>query len=293
MLFSMTGFGSAAAEGKPGIVRIEIKSLNYKFFEVISKLPPNLTLFEDKIRELLQKKIARGRLNLFLTYDAAAGRRNDVHINKEIAKQYFNQAQALQKSLSIKGELDIGQIINLPGVIAYRPQEAQANHIWPLVYKALACAIDDLQKSKAREGRMLKKGIRAIVKEIERSLRKIKTRTPHVINDYKKRLIKNVKHVAGVKRLRNGQRIEEEAAIFARSCDIAEETHRIASHIAGFKKVLANSSEAGRRLDFIAQEMHREANTIGAKANDFPISKEVIKIKSHIDKIREQVQNVE
>jgi uncharacterized protein (TIGR00255 family) len=293
MLLSMTGFGSAAAEGKPGVIRVEIKSLNYKYFEVISKLPPNLTLFEDKIREILQKKIARGRLNLFLTYDAAAGRRDDVHINKEIAKQYCNRVLALQKALAIKGELGIGQIINLPGVIAYRPQEAQANQIWPLVHKALVSAIEDLQQSKAREGRMLKQGIRAIVKETEESLRKIKTRSPHVVSDYKKRLIKNVKFVTGTKRLQNGQRIEEEAAIFARNCDIAEETHRIASHITGFKKVLANSSEAGRRLDFIAQEMHREANTIGAKANDFPISKEVIKIKSQIDKIREQVQNVE
>jgi uncharacterized protein (TIGR00255 family) len=293
MLLSMTGFGAGTAEGKTGIVRIEIKSLNYKFFEVISKLPPNLTLFEDKIRELLQRRIVRGRLNLFLTYDTVASSSNAVHINKDIAKQYCNRIQSLKRFLDVKGDISIGQIINLPGVIEHKPQEAQANKIWPLVNKALDIAIEDLQRSKAREGRMLKKNIRGIVTEIENALRKIQARAPQAVSDYKKRLLKNVKLLAGTKRVLNAQRIEEEAAIFARNCDIAEETHRISSHIAGFKKILAKSSEAGRRLDFIAQEMHREANTIGAKANDFPISKEVIKIKSQIDKIREQVQNVE
>jgi uncharacterized protein (TIGR00255 family) len=293
MLLSMTGFGKGKATGKPGTVKIELKSLNYKFFEVICKLPPNLTLFEDKMRESLQKRIVRGRLNLSMTYDALSNTSNAVHINKDIAKQYCSRIHSLKRYLGIQGDVNIDQIINLPGVIEHKPQEAQAVKIWPLAYTALKKAVEDLQRAKAREGRMLKKAIRGLVKEIEISLYKIQARAPQAVNDYKKRLLKNVKLLAGTKRVLNPQRIEEEAAIFARNCDITEETHRIASHISGFKKILAKSSEAGRRLDFIAQEMHREANTIGAKANDFPISKEVIKIKSQIDKIREQVQNVE
>jgi len=293
MLLSMTGFGKGEASGKPGVVKIEIKSLNYKFFEVISKLPPNLAVFEDRVRELLQKRVARGRLNLFLAYDTNAKKTDEVHLNKDIAKQYYNRIIALKRFLGAKGDISISQIINLPGVVEYKPQEEKTNNLWPLIRQALVLAIDDLQKAKAREGLMLKKNVRNIVKEIETSLRKIQIRSPQVTNDYRKRLLKNVKDLAGAKRVLNGQRIAEEAAVFARNCDITEETHRIAAHITGFKKVLLNSGEAGRRLDFIAQEMHREVNTIGAKANDFPIAKEVIKIKSQIDKIREQVQNVE
>jgi uncharacterized protein (TIGR00255 family) len=293
MLLSMTGFGKGEAAGKPGTVKIEIKSLNYKFFEVISKLPPNLAIFEDRIRGLLQRRVARGRLNLFMVYDTNGKRPDEAHINKDIARQYYNRIIALKRFLGLKGDIGISQIMGLPGVIEYRPGEERVARLWPVIRQALIYAIDDLQKTKAREGLMLKKNVRNIVKEIETSLRRIKSRAPLVTHDYKKRLLKNVKDLAGTRRISNGQRIEEDAAAFARNCDITEETHRIAAHITGFKKVLLKNGEAGRRLDFIAQEMHREVNTIGAKANDFPIAKEVIKIKSHIDKIREQVQNVE
>lgn len=293
MLRSMTGFGKGAAENRYGRIKIEIKSLNYKYFEVVSRLPANLTIFEDKIREALQKKIARGRLNLFLSYDKKADKKDEVYIDKAAGKQYYNLISELKKSLGLGGEVGIEQIISLPGVVAYRPQEDDSKGLWPVINKALAIAADDLIRSKNREGRMLRKGIRQIIGSIELSLNKVKLRVPLVVKDYKKRLLKNVKELTGAKRIFNPGRIEEEAAIFARNCDITEEVHRVSSHISGFKKVLSNHGEVGRRLDFIAQEMHREANTIGAKANDFAISKEVIKIKSLVEKIREQVQNVE
>jgi uncharacterized protein (TIGR00255 family) len=289
----MTGFGKGIAENQLGTARIEIKSLNCKFFEVISKLPPNLTIFEDRIRELLQKKVLRGRLTLFLNYDSRVSKGDEVHIDKKIAKHYYTGINTLKKFLGIKGSVGIEQIIALPGVIAYHPREDDAKKLWPLVSKALVSAVDDLTRSRAREGKMLNKNIRQIVKMIETALNKIKKRAPLVACDYKKRLLKNVKKLTGTTKIHNPERIEEEAAIFARNCDITEEMHRVCAHISGFRKILSNSGETGRRLDFVAQEMYREANTIGAKANDFSIAKEVIKIKSHIEKIREQVQNVE
>ncbi len=293
MLHSMTGFGKGAAENRLGTAKIEVKSLNCKFFEVINKLPPNLTIFEDRIRESLQKKVLRGRLTLFLSYDSKVTKGDEVHIDKKIAKQYYARINTLKKFLGIKGSVGIEQIIALPGVIAYHPQEEDAKKLWPLVSKALVSAVNDLIYSRAREGKMLDKNIRQIVKMIEAALGKIKRRAPLVAHDYKKRLLKNVKMLTGTTKIYNPERIEEEAAVFARNCDITEEMHRVCAHISGFRKILSNSGETGRRLDFVAQEMYREANTIGAKANDFSIAKEVIKIKSHIEKIREQVQNVE
>ena len=293
MLRSMTGFGKGVAENNFACIKIEIKSLNHKFFEVVSKMPGNLTLFEDKIRESLHQNIARGRLNLFLNYDAKAKQQETIHIDKKISKQYYQRMLSLKKALKIKGEISLDQIMGLPGVVVYKAQEEDVSKLWPLISKAIKIAADDLIDSKKKEGKRLKKNIRSIVASIEVSLKKIKQRAPLVVNDYRKRLLKNIKTLTSAKRICNPERVEEEAAIFARNCDITEEIHRISSHITGFKKVLSNDKEAGRRLDFIAQEMYREANTIGAKANDFPISKEVIKVKSSIEKIREQVQNVE
>ena len=293
MLKSMTGFGRGSAENALGVVKVEIKSLNYKFFEVVTRLPSSLTIFEDKIREVIQKKVARGRLNLFLSYEISGKRKDEVYIDKKVAGQYYKKIKDLKKQLSIKGEVGIEQIISLPGVVAYRPQEDDAKRLWPLIHKALLVAAEDLTQSKSREGRRLRKSVKTIIKSLGSSVKKVEMRTPKVVADYKKRLLKNIKKLTGSKRILNRERTEEEAAIFARNCDITEEIHRITSHITGFKKTLSMRGELGRRLDFIAQEMHREANTIGAKANDFPIAKEVIKIKSQIEKIREQVQNVE
>ncbi len=293
MLRSMTGFGKGVAEGRQGTVKVEIKSLNCKFFEVVSKLPPNLTMLEDKIRELLQRRISRGRLTLFLSYTSRVTKGDEVHIDKKIAKQYHNRIKALQKFLGIKGDIELEQIIALPGVIAYHPQADDAKKLWPLISKALVLSIEDITRSKAREGAMLGKNLRQIVKTVEAGLKKIQKRAPIVAFDYKKRLRQNVKALTGTRKIHSPERIEEEAAIFARNCDVTEEMHRLCAHISGFRKILSNNGETGRRLDFVAQEMYREANTIGAKANDFFIAKEIIKIKSQIEKIREQAQNVE
>jgi uncharacterized protein (TIGR00255 family) len=293
MLRSMTGFGRGSSENALGRVKVEIKSLNHKFFEVVSKLPVNLTIFEDRIREALQKKIARGRLNLFLSYEKKGHGKDEIFVDKRAGRQYYKRIQDLKRSLGLGGEVRVEQIISLPGVIVYQPQEEAAQKIWPLINKALTAAAGDLMVSKRREGAMLKKNLEHLVDSINRSLNKIRRRTPLVVKEYKQRLLKNVKELTSSKTVLNQQRMEEEAAIFARNSDISEEVHRMLSHITGFKKILSNHDETGRRLDFIAQEMNREINTVGAKANDFQISKEVIKIKSLIEKIREQVQNVE
>ncbi|MFC1807863.1 YicC/YloC family endoribonuclease [Candidatus Omnitrophota bacterium] len=255
------------------------------------KLP--LLTSDDKIRETVQRKISRGRLNLFLSFDKKGTNKDEVQVDKKLGKLYYKKLLNLKRDLGIKGDIKIDQILPLPGVVTLTPQEEDVGRLWPLINKALHLATEDLIHSRAREGRMLKKNIQQITRAIEFSLKKIKARAPLVVKEYKKRLIINVNKLTRSKRALNPGRMEEEAAVFARNCDIAEEIHRVSAHIVGFKKVLANNGESGRRLDFIGQELYREVNTIGAKANDFPISREVIKVKSLIEKIREQVQNVE
>lgn len=293
MLRSMTGFGKGSSENRHTIVKIEIKSLNYKFFEMANRMPANMTIFEDKVRNYLQKKISRGRLNLFLTYDTVAGKRENFHIDKDIAAQYLRMIKQTKKALGIKGDITIDQLLSLPGVVVCNTRQDDVESMWPLIARALSQATEDLIVSKREEGAMLKKDLQKIVKQIEVSLARIKNRAPAVVKEYKSRLFQNVKGLNGTRRILNPERMEEEAAIFARNCDIAEEVQRITSHVVGFKKALSNHGEVGRRLDFIAQEIYREVNTVGAKANDFSIAKEVIKIKSLVEKIREQVQNVE
>ncbi|MFH1644989.1 MAG: YicC/YloC family endoribonuclease [Candidatus Omnitrophota bacterium] len=293
MLRSMTGFGKGVAENSFGRVKIEIKSLNYKFFEVVSRIPGSLTIFEDKIRECIHKSLSRGRLNFFLNYDHIERNHDHVSIDKEAAQRYYNMLKGLKRTLKLEGDIALEQIVSLPGVIVSEPKQQDPKKLWPLIEKALKEAVEDLLKAKKREGAQLKKELLRISRALEASLDRVKKRAAKTAEEYKKRLIKNVKGITKTKRLLSPERIEEEVAIFARNCDIAEELHRLSAHIANFRKALHTGGEAGRRLDFIAQEMNREINTIGAKANDFPVAREVIKMKSFVEKIREQAQNVE
>lgn len=293
MLKSMTGFGKGTAENNFGRVKIEIKSLNYKFFEVISRIPASLTIFEDKIREYIHKSLSRGRLNVFINYDQIKRNHDHISIDKEAAKRYFNMLKSLKKGLKLDGDIDLGQLISLPGVIVSEQKDHDPMKIWPLIEKALKEAVEDLIKAKEREGAHLKKELFRISKSLEGSLGRVKKYSVKTSEEYKQRLVNNVKDITKTKKVLSPERIEEEVAIFSRNCDITEELHRLAAHIAGFREAFIKGGESGRHLDFIAQEMYREINTIGAKSNDFPIAKEVIKMKSLVEKIREQAQNVE
>ncbi len=293
MLRSMTGFGNGEAGNRRAKIYIEIKSLNHKYFDMINRLPPGFLIYEDKIKARVQKDISRGRINLSLDYEDLSREGTNALIDTETARRYAKLLGNLKKSAGLSGDITLQQIVSMPGIITYIPQKADTKHLWPLTKKALAQAIRQLLASKQQEGRMLKAHLLGINKKIETSLNAIKRYSAEFKKTYKNRLAGNIRNITGQTKIYNRQKLEEEAAIFIRNYDISEEICRIDAHIKALKKAAHNHKGAGKHLDFIAQEISREANTIGAKAGNFKISKEIIKTKGLVEKIREQTQNVE
>ena len=292
MIRSMTGFGKASAAAKKGKVTVEIKTVNHKFFDAGLKLPNHITLFEDRIKELLQKRINRGKVNLNLTCESALLKGDRININKETAKNYYNELKSLKKYLGLEGDIATKDLILLPGVVSYEAAEEGLDEIWPKIKAALDKALGALVRDREKEGRALAADLNKRAKRIAGMLAIIKSRADLNIGEYRKRFAERVKDLTGGREIDRG-RLEMEVAIFAKNSDISEEITRLENHLANFKKTIISNGEVGKKLDFIAQELHREINTIGSKASDFKIAKNVIEIKSEIEEIREQAKNLE
>jgi len=292
MIRSMTGFGKGEAVFKDGKISVEIKTVNHKFFDASVRLPSSISGFEDPIKEMLQKKIQRGKLYLNIACDAALLKSNTISINYKIAKNYRDELLRLAKTLSLKGDVCLTDIIALPGVVNNEAAEENVTKLWPRVKVALDNALHSLVIDREKEGKALCIDIEKRAKKINDMLRVIKSRAHLNVEEYRKNFAKRVKDLAAGRAIDKG-RLEIETAVFAKNCDISEEITRLDNHLSNLRKAITGKGEIGKKLDFIAQELHRETNTIGSKANDFPISKNVIEIKGEIEKIREQAKNLE
>jgi len=292
MVKSMTGFGRGQAKFRNGKITVEIKTVNHKFFDESLKLPGGITAFEDKIKESLQKRIRRGKINLNLVYDGKLLKNERIVIDQKVAKNYYHQLHKLMKHLGLNSDITVKDIIALPGVISYDAVEGDFSAIWPKIKQALELAIDHVIKDREKEGHALHVDLRKRTKHIEKMLAVIKTRAHLNIDEYRKRFADRIKSLTNGREVDRG-RLEMEVAIFAKNSDISEEITRLANHLVHFNKTIAGNGEVGKKVDFIAQELHREINTIGSKASDFGISKNVIEIKGEIEKIREQAKNLE
>ncbi len=292
MINSMTGFGKGQSVSRLGTIAVEIRSLNHKYFDAVCRLPNHFSIFEDKVRDYLKKRIRRGRINLSVSWESREKAQGVFSLNLNLARRYHRELTRLKKSLKLKDDLSTTQIVSFPEVIVYEQKKEKARQFWPNLKKALDRALHKLQRMRAAEGRRLYHDLTKRMRRIRYCLESIEQQLPKVIDRYRENLFKKVKFLSGIKKL-DQDRIAEEVALFVRNSDVSEELTRIKSHLKGFRTALHNQREVGKELDFIAQELFREANTIGAKANSFRISRWVIKIKSQIEKMREQIQNVE
>lgn len=292
MIKSMTGFGVGASKFEEGDIKVEIKTLNHKFFELASRLPNGLSFLEMMVKDQMQKKIKRGRVTLGISLERKNEPQKSVSVDKVLARKYKNILSDLKGSLDLKGEIKLEQIASLPDVLKFKAkQEDYSKYIKP-IKEAIDAALVKVIKMRQKDGAFIYKDLYKRAKEIEISLMNIKKRSPLVIKQYRDRLWKTLK-LPKIANSEDAERLEREVALFAKNCDISEEVSRMYSHAKSFIETLKQKEEAGRTLDFIAQELYREVNTIGAKASDYKIQEKVIKIKSQIEKIREQVQNVE
>jgi uncharacterized protein (TIGR00255 family) len=288
----MTGFGRGEAKFRNGKITIEIKTVNHKFFDETLKLPNGISAFEETIKEAMQKKIKRGKVNLNLIYDGNILKSEKINIDRAAAKSYYDRLSALKKYLNLRDEITTKDIVALPGVLSYEAVDEGLRRFWPKIKEALDQALDRLVQDREKEGKATYADLTKRVKKIETMLALIKSRAHLNIEEYRKRFAERVKDLTGGRDIDMG-RLEMEVAIFAKNCDISEEITRLKNHLSNFRKTISGNGEVGKKLDFIAQELHREANTIGSKASDFKISKNVIEIKGEIEKIREQAKNLE
>jgi uncharacterized protein (TIGR00255 family) len=239
----------------------------------------------------LQRKIKRGKVYLNLVHDGAFVRDEKVIVNVKAAKNYHRELSRLGKALGL-ADVKMRDIIALPGVLNFGGSEAGLQAFWPKIKAALDAAIGKLIADRDKEGKATCRHLNECLKKIEKLLAEVKSRSHLNIEEYRERFAERVKDLAGGREI-DRNRLAMEVAIFAKNSDISEEIERLKSHLANFNKTLSSGGEVGKKIDFIAQELHRETNTIGSKASDFKISRNVIDIKGEIEKIREQAKNLE
>ena len=292
MIHSMTGFGKSSAKSKYGSITVEIRSLNHKFFEPSIKLPNGLAGFEDRVKKILQKYVKRGKVYINVNMDDGLKAMDKISIDIDTARAYRKQISSLKKTLNLKGDVAVEQFVTLPGVITYETPKIDAIKVWPTVRKAFTLALAQLVKDREKEGKAISLDVSGRARTISSLIKNVNQRSGISVTNYKKRLAKKIKELTKSQQI-DKQRLEQEVAIFAKNCDISEELMRIETHVSAFKESLKNDAEVGKKLDFIAQELHREINTIGSKASDSKISRWVIQIKGEVEKIREQVKNIQ
>jgi len=292
MAISMTGFGRGEAKGKWGAVVIEARSLNHRYLEVSSRFPSSLQSLEDRVRDLLSKKIRRGRVTLSISFEKDGELGGLARVDEKKVRRYYETLSSLKKDLGLKGEVELGDLLSLPDVVRVETNSSEIEEIWSQVREALEKAVSQLVEMRETEGKALTNDLLRRVVLIEKEVTKVTRRSPSVLKQYRTRLLERIKELLGAEKV-DRNRLEQEVVFFAENSDIAEELTRIGAHLESFKKALSLKEEVGRKLDFIAQELQRESNTIGQKSRDFEISQSVIQMKGEIDRIREQIQNVE
>lgn len=291
MIASMTGYGRAEAPFGELPVAVEVRSVNHRFCEVAARLPRSLSIYESRFRKAIQGRVARGRVDVAVNVggDRAAKR---VSVDMELARQYYDAFVSLKERLGLTGDVSLDAVISARDVLTCVEPEIDpaglAAHVDGLLMKAL----DGLDGMRRQEGQAIAKDTAERLRRVAATLGRIDDRAPHALADYSARLRARAGALAGGIEIDPG-RLAQEVALYAERSDYTEEITRIRSHIAQCEQALAVGGPVGRTLDFLVQELNREINTIGSKANDALVAAEVVAVKSDLEKVREQIQNIE
>ena len=292
MVKSMTGFGRCEVSEGERKMTVEMKSVNHRYLDVAIKMPKKLGFFESAIRTLLKKYIQRGKVDVFITYEDYTENRSCLKYNKELAAEYMNALRQMSEDFGIDNDVRASALSRYPEVLTLEEQAVDEDELWHFLEQAIIKACEGLVETRSREGEQLKKDLIAKLDGMLEYVAYIEERSPQIIADYRARLEEKVRELLGDTNVDEG-RIAMETTIYADKLCVDEEIVRLKSHIEATRTTLINGGSVGRKLDFIAQEMNREANTILSKANDLLISNTAIDLKTDIEKVREQIQNIE
>lgn len=292
MIKSMTGFGRCElSEGQRKIV-VEMKSVNHRYLEAGIKIPKKLNVFEARMRDLLKKYAQRGKIDIFITYEDLTENKVNLKYNREIAVEYMQVLDDMSQQFGLKNDVTVALLSRYPEVITMEEASTDEEELWHFIEKAISTACEQFVSARIIEGENLKKDLLEKLNNMEELVTYIESRGPEMMQEYRTKLETKVAELLGDTQI-DESRIATELVIYADKICVDEETVRLRSHIAHARQCLNEEGGVGRKLDFIAQEMNREANTILSKANDITISNRAIDLKTEIEKIREQIQNIE
>ena len=292
MIRSMTGYGRSQQTLDGREILVEIKSVNHRYFEFSARVPRAYGYLEEKLKSFLQGKVSRGKIEMGVTIYNIEGKDALIEVNSSIAKGYVDALRKANESLMLKDDITLSNLIRLPDIFNVIKNTEDEEVIWNDVKIAAEEALNNFVSMRETEGLKMREDVEQRLDYIEKLVGKVEERSPMVTEAYRERLYNKLAEILNDKKI-DEQRILTEAAIFSEKTAVDEETVRLKSHINQFRNLLEINEPVGRKLDFLIQEFNRESNTIGSKAQDVEITKIVVELKSEIEKIREQIQNIE
>lgn len=292
MIKSMTGYGAAEEILNGRNIRVEIKSVNHRYFEFSARVPRSFGFLEEKMKRLLSDNISRGKVDVGVFVQTVEGISEEISINKEVVKSYVDALRSVKDEFGLEDDLTLSAVSKFPDVFTVVKAETDEEQLWADVKCVAEKAVSAFVTMRETEGEKMKADILAKAAFIEEKVGFVEKRSPETVKEYRERLYSKMREV-----LENNQiddaRIVQEAAIYSDKVAVDEETVRLRSHLSQLRKIVDMSEPVGRKLDFLIQEVNRETNTIGSKCSDVEIAQVVVDIKSEIEKIREQIQNIE
>ncbi|OQW34689.1 MAG: hypothetical protein A4E19_17355 [Nitrospira sp. SG-bin1] len=292
MIKSMTGFGQRQGTWSDGTVSVEVRSVNHRFLETSIRLPKSMSGLEERFKKTILEHCARGRVDLTVLLQGGRGSARTVQLDVTLAKQYHRALRTLQRTLKLKGSIDIGLMTGFRDIITLSEQPTDDPKLTGLVEQLGMHAVSDMAKMREKEGALLAQDILARLGHVRECTRGVSSRAPCIAQETFDRMKQRVEKLLADP-IPDIPRLNQELALYADRCDITEELVRLDTHMIQFERALHGSESVGKTLDFLLQEMGREVNTIGSKANDATIRADVVRMKTELERMREQIQNVE
>ena len=292
MIKSMTGFGRSEIVKGNRKISVEIKSVNHRYLEAGIKMPKKLNVFESRMRDLLKKYATRGKIDIFINYEDDSESQVNLKFNQNIADEYMAIFNNMSEKYNLKNDMTVGGLARFPEVITMDEVQEDEEELWHFIEEAMKAALEQFVNTRILEGENLKKDLLGKLDHMEELVAFVEKRSPEIMKEYRSKFESKVKELLGDTTI-DESRIATEVIIYADKICVDEETVRLRSHIEHARKCLNEDGGIGRKMDFIAQEMNREANTTLSKANDIEISNAAIDLKTEIEKVREQIQNIE
>ena len=293
MLKSMTGYGrqESVIDGKK--ILVEIKSVNHRFADYNIKVPRHLGFFEDRVKKLASENMTRGKIDIYVAVESGDDSTDkDIILNTELARSYISALHELRDKFGLKDDISVSSVARYTELFKSERREEDEEALWQAVSTVMKDAVDAFVAMRIREGERIEADLVARINYMKELASRVDERSPETVKEYSDRLYARIKEVLADRAVDEG-RVLTEVAIFADKVAVNEETVRLASHFEEFNEIITSGEPAGRRLDFLIQEINREVNTIGSKAQDIEIAKIVVTLKGEIEKLREQIQNIE